>query len=113
MSAKFDFSAIKSGFQRRWPVTINMPLDDGKIEVQTFSAVLRMLSPADIEAAVKDIEDSKIDPDRALAKKYLVGLPDGPELTEDYLREFLAPPFVVLGLKAAYQDFVGGVAAKN
>ncbi|PZR32294.1 hypothetical protein [Caulobacter segnis] len=116
MTAKFDFSAVDSPYRCRWPVSVNWPLDGGKVEIRKFDAILQLMTDEDLEAATKDVEQNKTDPDRALVKRYLVGLPDHPdqpELTEAFLKKFLAPPVIVLGLKAAYQEFAGGVAAKN
>lgn len=111
MSKKFDFSAAKGPFEATWPVKVNVPQDDGKIEVQTFTARFRLIRD-------EDFEELKADPDldqKALQRRYFVGFGKDVEAewSEELREDMLGTPWIRAALTLAYSEFASGIAAKN
>ncbi|MCX7586539.1 hypothetical protein [Phenylobacterium sp. 58.2.17] len=111
MSKQFDFKAAKGPFEATWPVKVNVPQDDGKIEVQEFVARFRLIRD-------EDFEELKKNPDldqKGLQRVYFVGLAGGrdAEWNEELREDLLGTPWVRAALTTAYTEFSQGIAAKN
>lgn len=112
MTQKFDFSALTSGYQAPWPVTVRSP-NNGVFVETTFTAMFRMIEPEEFAA----IQEREAKGDKhAYIKSFFVGLGEGetsPLPFEETQAAMLKRPDIRVGLVEAYNTFVSGDAAKN
>ncbi|MFN3513461.1 MAG: hypothetical protein ACK41C_10470 [Phenylobacterium sp.] len=110
MAVKFNFQSLDQAVEADWPVSVNVPTDGGKVEVQTFTARFKLLQQAEIEAAIAEAKDAY-----ELARRFFVGFGKGEEttLTEDLFVKMMGTPYVREAIQAAYRNFTHGVAVKN
>lgn len=124
MSAKFSFPTPGTGFAALWPVTVKQPQDGGKVETKTLEAKLRVVTHAELEAAMAEAEaqaEAGAPKDPWLAYKLgVVDLPGTPHPIRDengrplpYFDQLLSPEWFREGLDQAFREFRTGVAAKN
>lgn len=97
----------------KWPVTVEIPIDGGTFEKQTFDAVFKRMS----RSAFNDLVDKG---DDALVDGILEGW-DGIKdeagkdvpFTQKAKREICDDPYVMKALIQAYADSITGAPAKN
>jgi hypothetical protein len=107
---KFDFGSLDSAFEADWPVTVQVPLDGGKSEEQTFQVRFRLVDDEELAQLGDGVEAQK----KAL-RKVVVGFGKGEAETfsAETLEKMLARAYVRSGLNRAYGQFVLGIPAKN
>ena len=104
---------LKKTASYKWPVTVETPIDGGKLEKQTFDAVFKRMS----RSAFMDLLDKGED---ALVDQILEGWDgikdeDGKDVpfTQKNKKDMLDDPYVIRALITAYADSVAGVLVKN
>jgi len=104
---------LKKTASYKWPVKVEVPVDGGKFETETFDAVFKRMS----RSAFMDLLDKGED---ALVDQILEGWEgvmdeSGKEMpfTQKNKKEMLDDPYVIRALITAYADSVAGVLVKN
>jgi len=104
---------LKKTASYKWPVKVEVPVDGGKFESQTFDAVFKKMCRSSFGDLLEKGED-------ALLEQILEGWEgindeNGKEVpfTQKNKKELCDDPYVVRALIAAYADSVTGVLAKN
>ena len=105
---KFDFGSLERPFEAVWPVTVDVPVDGGKVEKQEFSVKFRMLTDDEVK-----VTDEQPVPGKALLRIAVVGLDGEVEFTPELLEKLISWPYVRLAMQNAYRQFAVGIAAKN
>lgn len=98
--------------QFSWPVSVRVPVDDGRHEVQRFTARFRLLPRRTLDQNSGDTV--------GLLKAALVGWSEVVDdekrpvaYSADAAEAMLAIPYVLAGLAEAYADALSGAAARK
>lgn len=104
---------LKKTASYKWPVKVEIPIDGGKFESQTFDAVFKKMSRSTFNDLVDKGDDALID--GILEGWEGVFDENGKEVpfTQKTKKEICDDPHVVKALIQAYADSVTGVATKN
>jgi len=104
---------LKKVASYKWPVTVEIPIDGGRFEKQTFDAVFKKMS----RSAFNDLLDKG---DEALVDGILEGWDgikdeDGKDLpfSQKNKKELLDDTYVMKAVIQAYADSIVGAQAKN
>lgn len=110
MAVKFDFASLDNPFEADWPVRVPVPMDDGKVEEQVFSARFRLLRGPEQEAAVKEDKDGN-----ELLRRFFVGFgkTEARQLTPELFLQMVTTPYVRNALLGAWTKFCAGIPEKN
>ena len=98
----------------KWPVTVSVPVDGGKVQDHVFTAHFHWLDGDDLDAAA-------VQGDEAAAKAVLSGWgddfsgPDGQPLpfNDETANNAVKIPYLRRAIIAAYYDMINGVESKN
>lgn len=103
----------------KWPVSVEFPVDGGKVEKQTFDAEFKRLSQSRIEEIRKSVSADELN-DRDFAREILIGwagIVDGSgesvPFSESARDALLDVPLVSSAVVIAYMNSLAGVRRKN
>ena len=104
---------LKKVASYKWPVKVEIPVDGGKFETQTFDAIFKKMS----RSSFNDLVDKG---DDALVGEILLGWEGINDdagkpvpFTEKNKQQLCDDPYVLRALIQAYADSLTGVTAKN
>ena len=104
---------LKKVASYKWPVKVEIPVDGGKFETQTFDAIFKKMS----RSSFNDLVDKG---DDALVGEILLGWEGINDdagkpvpFTEKNKQQLCDDPYVLRALIQAYADSLTGVTSKN
>jgi hypothetical protein len=104
---------LKKTASYKWPIKVEIPVDGGKFETQTFDAVFKKMSRSAFNKTVDEGDDALID---AILQGW-DGIKDeeGKDIpfTEKSKKEICDDHAIVKALISAYAESVVGAPAKN
>lgn len=114
------FKIVTDKKQVWWPADINVPLDDGRVEVQKLDAQFEIIAQTEyddimqgksdakdlLERVVTGLRQRKKDPKAEDAP--ILGEGDAPLSFDDAKRLMLGVPYIRVGLYAAYNKVASG-----
>ena len=101
-----------------WPVTVNLPMDGGKFDKQTFDAEFKRVPQSRLEELRKQVEEGKLN-DADLVREVLVGwrgVSDGEtevQFSDTTLAQLLDVPTVAGSVIYSFMESLAGLKRKN
>ena len=104
---------LKKVASYKWPIKVEIPVDGGKFETQTFDAIFKKMSRSSFNDLVDKGDDALVD---GILEGW-DGITDeaGKEVpfTQKTKKELCDDPYVMKAIIQAYADSVTGAPAKN